>query len=897
MKAFSTLLFTFFFGVIALTGQKLPEKGVPPLKSFTPVEYNNAGKIWDIQSAPNGIVYMAADRGLLEYDGKNWNHFTGSTGFTRSILIASDSLIYTGSDLDFGIWRKNKFQQLEYTSLYPFQKNLQDINEEFWQIHQFQEDILFVSSQSIYTYRTQQLVKIAAPSTFTDSFWFNDRLYFSDKINGLFVFDGFSLKKVLELPGNTNPGIIGAYQMGNETVTVTRDEGLFLQENNKLVPLNNDLSEKLKEAKVFSFERIGSNYLAFGTVLRGLYIADLYGRIIHHVNRQKGLPSNTILSLHYSPSGKLWMGMDYGVASLDLKSNVTKFYDYRGDFGTAYSAKLKDGIFYLGTNQGLYSSKWEDLNNNLEFFRFGLIPQTEGQVWTLEIIEQQLLMGHDKGLFRINGNTVEPLNEQDGVWTIIPYKDFILTGNYNGISIFRKSGNSWVFDRKMELIFGSCNQLIVEKDNILWVNIPNFGIIRAVLDNELYPAERLIFPMEDFEGEDAFVVKNEQGIHVLTLNHQYTFDNSLKEFSRSGQARDFPRIEDLLPGIFSPLALHHDYEFFPLYNGFALQYIRPGEEAEREPGALIMRRIEAFNNHDRLKFYPGALIPYQLNNLHIETIIPNSADVLYHFKMKGSEDWSDWQKSNVVELLGLSHGKYNLLVRALENDQITETKLISFRVATPWHFSRYAYVFYFLLLGLMVYLVYYWQVLTLKKQKKKMLLKEQNSLREQMEKHKQQIMLLEQERLQEEYNQVKQQLKGKTIELANKARDNEEKNRLLLNLKDKFEKARDNPAVFRLKWKEMQRILDSYLKIEDKTFEIQMDELHQEFFRKLKEKFPDLSNNDLRMCAYLKIGLNSKEIAELLNIQPSSFYISRSRLRKKLNLKTEEDLYNFLNRI
>lgn len=176
-----------------------------------------------------------------------------------------------------------------------------------------------------------------------------------------------------------------------------------------------------------------------------------------------------------------------------------------------------------------------------------------------------------------------------------------------------------------------------------------------------------------------------------------------------------------------------------------------------------------------------------------------------------------------------------------------------------------------------------------------MLLKEQNSLRQQTEKHKQQIMLMEQKQLKAEYEQLKQQLKSKTIELAKKARDNEDKNRLLLDLKAKCEKAQKNPALFDMKWREMQRILDSYLTVQDKTFEIQMDELHQEFFKKLKERFPDLSNNDLRLCAYLKIGLNSKEIAELLNIQPSSFYISRSRLRKKLSLKPQEDLYNFLN--
>jgi DNA-binding CsgD family transcriptional regulator len=142
---------------------------------------------------------------------------------------------------------------------------------------------------------------------------------------------------------------------------------------------------------------------------------------------------------------------------------------------------------------------------------------------------------------------------------------------------------------------------------------------------------------------------------------------------------------------------------------------------------------------------------------------------------------------------------------------------------------------------------------------------------------------------------MKQQLKNKTIELASKARDNEEKNRLILSLKETCEKAKNYPSITKLKLAEMSRMLDSYLKVEDNTFEIQMDELHQDFFRKLKEKFPGLSANDLRLCAYLKIGLNSKEIADILNIQPSSAYISRSRLRKKLNLNTDEDLYTFLN--
>lgn len=147
----------------------------------------------------------------------------------------------------------------------------------------------------------------------------------------------------------------------------------------------------------------------------------------------------------------------------------------------------------MGTNQGLYWSRWENLNNDVDFIRFQLVPGTEGQVWSLNIIDNILFIGHDQGLLTLRNNIISKLSNQQGVWTILPYHDYLLTGNYNGISIFRKSPQKWTFLKKMELILGSCNQLIIENDNALWVNIPNYGIIRAVLDSNLYPTERLIF--------------------------------------------------------------------------------------------------------------------------------------------------------------------------------------------------------------------------------------------------------------------------------------------------------------------------------------------------------------------------------------------------------------------
>ncbi len=896
-KRLSLFFLALVCGIMPGLPENLPERGVPLLQNFAPLHYHNKGKVWHIGSAPNGIIYFAADGGLLEYDGKTWNSFRGSNGITRSVLVVNDSLIFTGSDLDFGLWKRNRHMGFDYTSLYPFQKEGQNISEEFWQIHHIREVVFFVSSRSIYIYKNEKLIKIATPDLFTGSYQVGDAIYLTDENNNLYLLEDFSLKKVSELKGLGNTEIIGISLTNSGLMIVTRDLGLYLLSGEKPIAWITELSLLLKTAKVFSFEKVGNNHFAFGTVLKGLYVANGNGQIIHHVNRQKGLPGNTVLSLHYTRAGRLWMGMDYGVSSLDMKNNFTTFYDYRGDFGTGYSALLKEGIFYLGTNQGLYRSYWHDLKNNREIFRFDLVPETEGQVWTLKNINNTILMGHDKGLFVVAGNKVEKIGSEEGVWTITTWKDFLLTGNYNGISIFRKSSGQWVFLKKMDLILGSCNQLVIENENILWVNIPNFGIIRAVINENLYPEERLIFTADTFAGNHIFLMQNKAGIHILTDTNQYIFDQGKKQFIHLANQIIFPRVNGQLAGVYLPVPLNSEYEFYPIYNGFALNYLAGNSESVTENFPLTLRKIMAFNNHEKILLYPGAKIPRHLNNIHIEWIIPNQNNVKYQFKLNTWDDWSPLSDENTFEILGLSMGNYQLSARAITNNSIVDQQQISFRIAAPWYLTLVAMLLYAIILGLGLAGIYRWQTISLKKQKKQMLIKQKNSLRQQTEKHRQEIMLLEQKRLQTEYDQLKKQLKSKTIELANKARDNEEKNRLLLTLKEKCETAQENPALFDTKWAEMQRILDSYLKNEDKTFEIQMDELHQEFFTKLREQCPDLSHNDLRMCAYLKIGLNSKEIAELLNIQPSSFYISRSRLRKKLNLKTEEDLFSYLNRV
>ncbi len=145
-----------------------------------------------------------------------------------------------------------------------------------------------------------------------------------------------------------------------------------------------------------------------------------------------------------------------------------------------------------------------------------------------------------------------------------------------------------------------------------------------------------------------------------------------------------------------------------------------------------------------------------------------------------------------------------------------------------------------------------------------------------------------------ELEESKSELKTKTIELAKLARENDEKVEVLETIKKSVQHIQKNPTSAARLTKEILAEIEAISHGDELSFELQLDELNKRFYTNLKEEFSELTQNDLRLCAYIKIGMSAKEIANLLNIKPSSVYISRSRLRKKLGLSPTDDLHGFL---
>ncbi|MGC1630892.1 MAG: LuxR family transcriptional regulator, partial [Gelidibacter sp.] len=125
---------------------------LPPIIVFQPIEYGAENQNWNISQSNDHYIYVANNKGLLEFNGANWQLYPSpNESVVRSVKVVDD-LIYTGCYMDFGYWKKNSLGSLDYTSISD-QLNIPLIeDEQFWNIVALDHYVLFQSLNRIYIY-------------------------------------------------------------------------------------------------------------------------------------------------------------------------------------------------------------------------------------------------------------------------------------------------------------------------------------------------------------------------------------------------------------------------------------------------------------------------------------------------------------------------------------------------------------------------------------------------------------------------------------------------------------------------------------------------------------------------------------------------------------------------
>lgn len=144
-------------------------------------------------------------------------------------------------------------------------------------------------------------------------------------------------------------------------------------------------------------------------------------------------------------------------------------------------------------------------------------------------------------------------------------------------------------------------------------------------------------------------------------------------------------------------------------------------------------------------------------------------------------------------------------------------------------------------------------------------------------------------------NDIKQkdcEISSSTLLLANK-------NEVLQQLSDITRRFSDEGKIPREYVQQVNNVIGDSLRNDDEwsRFKLHFDSVHPDFFVKLKQQSPDLTENDLRLCAYIRIGMRAKQIAEMLSVTPDSVNTARYRLRKKLGLSKGQSLDDHIRQV
>jgi len=956
-KHIYTLLFLLLIFNIAAAGD-IKNIGVPYVQNYSKALYQSGNQNWSITKDEHGIMYFGNADGLLSYDGKYWQlHTMPNDLVVRAVAADGKGKIYVGGFGEFGYWQNNSKGFLTYHSLISRVPKKDVPSEEIWKIYIDGDRVLFQSFGAIYIYADGKIttIKSANPCVFLYKL---GKRFFIEQLNiGLFELKGNHLEYIQGSNILGNSGVLSMLPYKKDKFLIgTSKDGLFISDGIKIQPWANQANDFLKTYQLNNGAVVSGKYYAYGTILNGVVIIDTAGNVVQHINKSSGLQNNTVLSLYADDEENLWAGLDNGIDRIELNSPLYFYFDKTGNFGTVYSSSIYNNKIYLGTNQGLFYSEWSPNSTNQLFdkLNFQLIPGSQGQVWDLSTQDGKLFCGHNDGTYLVNDGAIRKISTVTGGWTIRKLnKDMLIQGSYTGLVIYRKdaSGN-WIFDHRIAGFSEPSRYVEPDAKGQIWVSHAYKGIFKLTLNSDLtavtskkYYDERNGLPssynINVFNLDNRIVFSSDSGFYIYDditdrfykyqqLNSNLgTFASSNKIISADGRKYWFINhgrvaLADLAQA--GKIAI--DSNTFTVLNGKMVQHYENISRINNRmylisvDDGFVIYNDDDVNTTNKVTLPPVLIgrvdnitdkivamsdngsdsaveIPFTKNNIRILYALPyyRQAKIKYQYYLKGySTQWSDWTTQTQKEFTNLSQGNYVFSVRAKINDSnITGATNFIFTILAPWYSNKIAIVIYVILLIIAYYILRKLYARKLKRHQEHI---QEKLQREKDEFLKQEVIANEQQIVKIKNEQLQDALAGKSRELANSAMNIVYKNELLQKISDEMLNLKDSNGkkLSEEQLRKIQKVINEGMTDERdwNLFESSFNEAHESFFKKLKVHHPDLVPNDLKLCAYLRMNMNSKEMASLLNISLRGVEIRRYRLRKKLNLEHDKNLVEFL---
>ncbi|TLX75781.1 hypothetical protein E9993_09515 [Labilibacter sediminis] len=931
---------------------------IPQVTTFYKHQYHASNRNWGVAHGKDGYVYIGNEKGLLSFDGVNWKLYElPNHSRVRSICVSSKGIIYTGSAAEIGYWKRDKSGELKYTSLKPKMVGLTFHNQDIWRIFEDEKkQIIFQGFSLILKYNGHQVASVdmdAPPSLMVE---FNDRLIGGTRRGNLVELTEFGLSNILHseyLRGSFVKAVLPLSKQAS--IIATNNKGFFIWENSELKPWQCEANDVIASEGI-NCALSQNGYYYIGTVNSGIYVVNTKGKILYQINSKNHLQDNTILFMQFDDHQRLWFTMSVGVGYAELNNPLNLIIDHSRNIGAVHDVAFFNDKLYLATNKGVFYTNFPKGSTLTSFRDFHSIPELIGLAWSIKVIDNQLLCGHNKGTFLISEKGVKRISRITGGKSYQLFKiknnSYVVQNTYTELVVFKKDENrEWVFNSVISGFYEPTFDIAVDHKNQIWA--------QHIRKNELYSL-RLQENLRDAYSYNVY--RQEQGLPLDMSSQIAEFNNRIVITSSNGlytydQLKDsivyYDEINKQLGEYKSASKIKKQSEnFYWFIKGASIAlYDFSTENAGKifqysfdEPHVGLVERFEnivsiesigsficlengiAFISDDNLKLFNqkqssasfalnvrGSYslrgkkdehtlriknstileLPYKHSEVKLNIATLAAPGKILHLKytIENDEEKEVHYTTNPDALLNrLKPGRSKVSIEVVDMQRNDVEPLTFFiEVEKPFYLKLRFLLIFGVVLVLVIFTSYYRFKRNLNKYIKDHKAEGNNLI--EPKKIGVEDLLHQKEMLEEKVNAQNNQIatgalnsiRNKEVLTFLKSELTEQKEILGVRYPDKY-------------YKKLVDLIDTNIHVEDDwvVFEKHFDEANGNFFSKLKEEFPQLTPRDLRLCAYLKMNLSSKEISPLLNISERSVEVHRYRLRKKLNLSSNSNLSDFM---
>ncbi len=723
------LLFLFIFQVLLLSvyGQE------PISKNYTSSNFQAHRLIWDFTQDKYQRLWMANNDGILRFDGNNWRLFKTQNP-VRSLAITKDGEIYAACLNDLGLLQFNKDGSTTFNS---FKKHgalasLRATGDE--KVIAIDNNVYFCFGNSLIKIVRQKdslVAEIIREKQVLGIASYQNKLIVNLAKEGLTIFNNNTFTNLLNGVEMASMQISKAISTPKGLLIFTNYDGVFLYHQNKVSKMAAPMSS-FAEKGVAGVCLLPQNKIAVGTLHHGVQIFNEDFSESQTVE----LPSNEIYALHSDHEGNLWTahlkGLTHTLLGLPIK-DYSKF----GSTGNINDLVVHEGQLIVATTAGLFSA------NPLNGRDFTPLKEVSSECWDLMVDANALYISTTNGLY---------VRKDKQVKNILPNQTILGTQRGNLTNVIYAFGVSSVYkiepqkSMSIEKIAGinELVQSVVElKDGTLLFGTLNNGVV--VVGKKISLPESLLNGRVSFHSFNGQMIANaKDATYVLESNQQFKDGSEFAAIFNQIKSNDFYLDQNFW--VFTDKQLRQVGKSKLLGNNFAYaisgrptaifqnnnkvwaafedklyQIDLSGQSSHSSITAINFSKKHPNTIHfsgffldkkDRIIDFQEYPLVIDYEDLPVEFEFGIASFIQpeknhYSYQINGlNEDWSDWENSSKLVISSIRPGIYELKVKGKNAMGVESAEAsIKFQIKSPWYLSSVAYLVYFTLVILFIYLL------------------------------------------------------------------------------------------------------------------------------------------------------------------------------------------------